>query len=544
MKHKATLTAALLAAGLHAADPAGNSVVVVYNRQIPDSKAVAEHYARQRQVPDSQVLGFDLPKEETMTRAEFRWQLRQPLLQALQAQKLWTFAGDEKNPAQLPIAATARYAVLCYGVPLKIKSDGSLKEKGTENWRPEFQRNEAAVDSELACLPASLTNCPVTGPWVNPYYGATNAALLHPTNGVWLVARLDGPTPEIAKGLVDKALEAETNGLWGRAYFDIRSITNEGHVLGDQWISNAARICWRLGLETEMETNATTFPAGFPLSQIAVYAGWYDAEVSGPFTRPAVEFMPGAFAYHLHSFSAASLRNPNRHWAGPLLAKGATITMGCVEEPYLGLTPNVAVFVERLLRFGDSFGEAACLAQPALSWQTTVVGDPLYRPAGKSPQERHAELEKRQSPLLEWSHHKVVNLNLATGLSPDELIAYLEKEPVTRKSAVLTEKLADLYWARKKYTDGLDTYETALKRGPSAAQRMRLLMRINDCLAALGRTQRQYELMQKVAAEYPDHPNLRQFRQNLAILAEKLGKAEEAAQYRKLAEPPPPEPKK
>ena len=40
------------------------------------------------------------------------------------------------------------------------------------------------------------------------------------------------------------------------------------------------------------------------MSQIALYAGWYERNASGPFAQPKVEFMPGAFAYHLHSFSA------------------------------------------------------------------------------------------------------------------------------------------------------------------------------------------------------------------------------------------------
>jgi hypothetical protein len=31
---------------------------------------------------------------------------------------------------------------------------------------------------------------------------------------------------------------------------------------------------------------------------------------------------------------------------------------------------------------GYTFGEAAWAAQPVLSWQTTVIGDPLYRPFG------------------------------------------------------------------------------------------------------------------------------------------------------------------
>src|SRR5207247_11155568 len=62
------------------------------------------------------------------------------------------------------------------------------------------------------------------------------AASLHPTNGILMVTRLDGPTAAIARGLVDKAIQAETDGLWGRAYFDVRGLTNGSYKLGDDWI--------------------------------------------------------------------------------------------------------------------------------------------------------------------------------------------------------------------------------------------------------------------------------------------------------------------
>ena len=120
------------------------------------------------------------------------------------------------------------------------------------------------------------------------------------------------------------------------------------------------------------------------MSHIAIYAGWYASDVNGPFALPKVEFMPGAFAYHLHSFSADTLRSTTANWCGPLLAKGATCTMGCVYEPYLAATPNIAFFLQALFN-GYTFGEAAWAAQAALSWQTTVIGDPLYRPFGKPP---------------------------------------------------------------------------------------------------------------------------------------------------------------
>jgi hypothetical protein len=53
--------------------------------------------------------------------------------------------------------------------------------------------------------------------------------------------------------------------------------------------------------------------------------------------------------------------------------------MGNVLEPYLDLTPHVDVFAQRLLQ-GYTFGEAAYASIRALSWMTTVVGDPLYQP--------------------------------------------------------------------------------------------------------------------------------------------------------------------
>src|SRR5258708_6348765 len=185
----------------------------------------------------------------------------------------------------------------------------------------------------------------------------------------------------------------------------------EGGVKGgDEWFRGGGQACRLLGFETIIDENAGTFPAAFPMSQIALYAGWYDEHVSGPFTQPTVEFMPGAFAYHLHSFSAATVRSPNHQWVGPLLAKGATATMGAVEEPYLAGNPSMAVFFPRLIFSGFTFGEAAYACQGFLSWQITVVGDPLYRPYGRNPGEMHQEMVREHSKFLEWSYLRLANL--------------------------------------------------------------------------------------------------------------------------------------
>jgi len=459
----------------------GGSVIVVYNSLLPESKSVAEHYAERRKVPANQVFGLDLPTTETMTRAEFRDQLQKPLWKKLLEKKLFSINPDiaKKNPNTVQShlkESKIRYAVLCYGVPLRIAEDPNLAEPNADKVRLELRKNGAAVDSELSLLlPLADQKVALTGFVPNPFYAATNAALLNPTNGILLVARLDGPSAVIARGLVDKAIQAETDGLWGRAYFDARGLTNTESKLGDDWMRGAAQVANRFGFETVLDNKPETFSATFPMSQIALYAGWYDLNVSGPFTRPKVEFMPGAFAYHLHSFSAQTLRSTTEHWCGPLLAAGVTATMGCVDEPYLGGTPDMEMFFNRFLYLGFSFGEAAYAAQNVLSWQTTVVGDPLYRPFGKNPRAQHEDLLKRKSKLIEWSHLRVVDLNIATGGAKlDELVAYLEAEETTKKSAILLEKLGDLYFAQGKPAAANQAYKDALKLEVTPLERARL----------------------------------------------------------------------
>jgi uncharacterized protein (TIGR03790 family) len=517
----------------------GDEVVVIYNNRMPGSKLVADHYAQMRQVPEAQVYGFDLPITEEMTRAEFGDALQFPLASRLVVDKIWQFGsvtnaatnGQPKRVENRVVESKIRYAVLCRGVPLKIAADPNLREPGRENVRPELLRNEASVDSELAWLPLLKMNIPLSGPLPNWVYGTTNMTLLHPTNGILLVSRLDGPSVEIARSLVDKALAAERDGLWGRAYFDARGLpqTDTNYILGDEWILGAGEICRQLGFETTVDKNPATFPADFPMSQIAIYCGWYDENVSGPFTLPKVEFMPGAFAYHLHSSSAATLRSTNQFWVGPLLAKGATCTMGCVYEPYLSCTPNVHAFLARLTAGGFTFGEAAWTAQPALSWQTTVVGDPLYRPFGREPAELHAAFARSHNPLIEWSYLRVVNLSLVHGAPVAQLAAFLETIPATTNSAVLTEKLADLYEMQGKPSSAIETYQRALTLNPSPEQRIRIRLTLGEKLLAQNRKADALEKYKQLLKESPDYPGKASVEARLAALEQKLAGTNSAA---------------
>jgi len=514
-------------------------VIVVYNTRLADSKAVADHYAEMRQVPTNQVFGFALTTNEDMSRAEFHDSLQKPLAKLLEDKKLWHIASQIIHPTTNQpggvewkvVQSKIRYAVLCYGVPLRILKDPNLKEPSTENLRPELRRNEAAVDSELALLPTIEQNLPLAGPLRNPLYTGTNTAWFDPTNGVLMVTRLDGPTAGIARNLVDKAIEAEAHGLWGRAYFDLRNTPDPNLKMGDDWIKGAAELSRHLGFETVVDENTLTFPASFPMSQIAFYCGWYDEHVSGPFTQPSVEFMPGAFAYHLHSFSAASLRSTTRNWVGPLLAKGVTITMGCVDEPYLSGTPDVAVFTARLIFHGFTFGQAAYASQSVLSWQTTVVGDPLYRPFGKNPEQLHVQLEREKSKSIEWSYLRLVNINLANGKPLVDWIGFLENLELTKQSAVLSEKLADLYIAQGKPSSAVHAYTDALKLDPSPQQRIRLILATAEKLVSLQRYIEAYDQYQQFIKQFPDFSDFPAIYKRLVPLAQTLNKKADLEKY-------------
>ncbi len=527
----------------------GREAVVIFNSRMPESKAIADHYAALRQVPTNQIFGFDLSTTEEIRRAEFRDDLQRPLAEGLEARKLWRVASsvipagsNEAARVEWKVAESKiRYAVLCYGVPLKILRDDSVQEEGADKLRPEMRRNEASVDSELMLLPLLRQKLPLSGPLRSPVYAATNTALLHPTNGVLMVARLDGPSPGIARELVDKALQAERGGLWGRAYFDLRNITDPGYKPGDDSIRAAAEIARHLGFETVVDDQPGTFSSSFPMSQIAFYAGWYDQDVSGPFARAKVEFMPGAFAYHLHSYSAATLRSTNKFWVGPLLAKGAAATLGCVDEPYLAGTPDMAVFTARWMFSGFTFGEAALASQPVLSWQTTVVGDPLYCPFGGNPDLLQDELLRQNSPNLEWSYLRLLNVNLANGRPLNDCVNFLEELDLTKKSAVLMEKLGDLYAAQGKPSSAAHSCLEALKLDPSPQQRLRLLLAAMGRLAALDRAAEAWSAYETLRKDYADFPDKAALEPQALALARKLGKTDEVARIeasiQRLSEP-------
>ena len=139
----------------------------------------------------------------------------------------------------------------------------------------------------------------------------------------------------------------------------------------------------------------------------------------------------------------------------------------------------------------------------------------------------HFDLEGRQNKLVEWSHLSVVNLNLNLNPNPAESISYLESLPLTKQSAVLTEKLADLYWANKKLSDALDTYAQVLKLNPSPQQRIRVLLTLASRRELYGPDSVAFDVYQQFLKENPTYPDLLGIYNKLLPLAKRLDRKNE-----------------
>ena len=461
--------------------------VVLANQNVPDSLVLARHYMEARGIPDKHLCVLDLPDGEIISREDYDRRLRQPLFDWLKQHEWFDVTADKEGEAPTPTASRLKYLVSMYGVPLRISESGARVRDGVEPGQRGVLKDTAAVDSELAALlhlPYDLA-----GIKVNPIFRAELWPPMgaNPAQIPLVAARLDGPTPDVVRDMIDGALFGERYGLLGRAYFDLRGTRDPGYVLGDIWIQEAYHRMMREGFECVIQGEPDVWRSSYPMEDAVFYLGWYTEHVSGPFTRDDFRLPPGAIAYHIHSGSAATLRSSSRQWVGPLLARGAAASMGAVHEPFLIYTPQLHQFTAALCG-GHSFGESVYLAQSAISWQVTVVGDPLYRPFRYSLDEQIANLEADERPEVVWAYVRKINLMARRG-QLNLALEYCRAQLEATQSPVLREKLGDLYAINELFDFAAAEYRTLLDQEISPETAVRAGARAMWLLRTLGRPQ-------------------------------------------------------
>jgi uncharacterized protein (TIGR03790 family) len=412
MKCLVMLAGAFAAMSLLAvAVPAVDSVAVLYNSAIPDSAKLAEIYLRARGIPEENLIGLDMPQVPDISRADYDAKIAGPLRAEFDRRGWWQ-RGRDRDGLIMPRSNKIRVLVTMRGVPLRIQpTPKPAPPSGTESEKPASDptgkeanpflgRDDAAVDSELAMV--GIEGLPLDGGLANQFHRSEKSWSEVEMPFLMLTSRIDASSYGICDRMIKDAVEVEKSGLWGMAYVDIANKFPQG----DQWLESVVKSCNGVGMPTVVDRFNETLPRNYPMNEAAVYFGWYDWNVSGALLNPRFKFRRGAVAVHLHSFSAEQLGNASKNWSAPLLARGATVTVGNVYEPYLQLTHDLGLLMQRLMD-GHTWVEACWMAMPVTSWQGVVLGDPLYRPFMRLAGD--GEIRKEDVPyralraaLLEW----------------------------------------------------------------------------------------------------------------------------------------------
>ena len=411
-------------------------MVIVVNRNDPDSLSIGQHYARQRGIPESRIVQLSAPTKETITIAEYAKTVANPLLNALIENEWVKGVKDRSKDAygreRLSVSIhSIPFVVLIKGVPLRIANDPLLLEESTANTPEQFRVNNGSVDSEIALLLAPPQTS-MTALVPNPYFEKSSISSTE-ANRLLRVTRLDGPTKANVMNLIDRTLKAEEIGLMGRAYID----TGGPHSKGDEWIRAAGAIAEAAFFDIDYETSKRAMNHRDRLDAPAIYMGWYRPNAQAQWRSPRWPVPPGAIGFHLHSFSGTSVRS-TKTWLGAFVAQGYCATVGNVYEPYLEYTHRPQVLLAHLMS-GGNFGEAVALSMPSLSWQSVAIGDPLYRPFKVSLAEQLKSSEG--STFSAYASIREINRMLAEEGS-ESAIAYARSKFISQPSLALAYRLA------------------------------------------------------------------------------------------------------
>lgn len=367
----ATVLAGLSAAtipGLAAQSvPLNERVLIVYNKKVAESVAVAEHYAARRHIPSANKCAISASDSVGVKWDDLDATIKKPIRKCLNA------VGPDK----------VLYIVFTYQTPYRLSLPLT---------RGAFALDQYVADIWDLYSPAEPSGTPR---FPHPYFAEaqTQGNVYQPFRSladyraqagalkIYSVWRLDGANADLARGLVDKALAAEASGLSGQACFDrrqgeISQVFDSEYGAGEWDLHAAAEFARRAGFAVTEDQRDAEFgtPSTERCPNAALYSGWYALN----HYNDAFTWNTGAIGFHLDSLGALDPRG-GTNWSANAIVKGITVTSGAASEPYLeGMAHPDGVF--RNLFEGANVGDAFLRNTRWLKWKILNLGDPLYRP--------------------------------------------------------------------------------------------------------------------------------------------------------------------
>ncbi len=349
------------------------NVLLVVNKASKDSRAVAEYYQAQRNIPTTNVCTINTGEEEEIRRVFFEDDIQKPIAACISKRHLQ----DQ-----------VLYIVLTKGVPLKVKGE----QGGNQDY--------ASVDSELTLLYQFLLGVKVRtdGTIPNPYFGAHMAGefprFSHLYFPIYLVTRLDGYDVVDVKAFIDRGRRTQFAAT-GEGRF-ILDLNYDDQSEGNRWLRDAATALKQAGIpESRIELETTQkFLTGE--KDVLGYASWGSNDRANPFRVLGNQWLDGAVVSEYVSTNGRTFEKPPESWktgkwsdppstffagapqglVGDYIHEGVTGISGNVYEPYLQGCARPQILFAAYVR-GHNLAESFYAALPFLSWQSIVIGDPL-----------------------------------------------------------------------------------------------------------------------------------------------------------------------
>ena len=331
------------------AETEADHVLLVVNSSSEDSVLIGSYYREKRSIPKENVVILSCSSADNIPNSDYSKSIEGPIRTATKASK-----------------HRIDYIVLTKGVPLRINDDGGY-----------------SVDAFLGAMNLSIK--PIDGPKeeavkrsLNPYFQHDEPFDSQKFGGLFLVTRLDGPTVEDAKRLVDNSLAAKPEK--GPFFFDQAGNRNGGgYEVLNKALGAADEELRKRGFQAALEAT-DAFVA--PDEKLMGYCSWGSND--GKFddtTYKKLKFKPGAIA---ETFVSTSGRTFSHATSGQsqitdLIAQGVTGVKGYVSEPYTFALARPEILFDRYTK-GYNLAESFYMASLVVKWKDVVVGDPLCRP--------------------------------------------------------------------------------------------------------------------------------------------------------------------
>ncbi|HEV7301776.1 MAG TPA: TIGR03790 family protein [Tepidisphaeraceae bacterium] len=306
-------------------------------------------------------------------------------LELLEAQKKLVTHLDA--PGDATARAAARETAARFGLPSEL---GVLRQQ--QQWLTP-SKTASALDNELSLI---LARGYLRDGWAPNFLHHAAPAYNGPP--LLMVSRIDGPSPERTREMIETSIAIEKTGLNGAVAIDAGF--NKGNkpfdVYNDSLLNFAQLVQDKTKLSMVLDREGPLMPL-HRAKNIALYCGWYSVRKYVPTSK----FKPGAVAWHIASFELVTLHDPEETgWARGLLKDGAVATLGAVAEPYLHSFPLPNEFFPLLLTGKLTIAEVYWKTCPLASWMQALVADPLYNPYKVNPALKVADLPESMRKVV------------------------------------------------------------------------------------------------------------------------------------------------